>query len=89
MIAISAQISLYPLGQRDLNPAIQAVLAALEAHGLAYQVGPMSTTLWGDDAVVWAALQDAFRRATAHGGAVMQVSVSNVCPLPPGGAGDG
>ncbi len=82
MIAISAQISLYPLGQSDLAPAIEDVLAALAAHGLPYQVGPMSTVLWGDDDTVWAALQDAFRRAAAHGGAVLQVTLSNACPLP-------
>jgi uncharacterized protein YqgV (UPF0045/DUF77 family) len=84
MIGISVQMSLYPLGQDNIDPAIQAVLDTLDEHGLAYEVGAMSTTLWGEDQAVWAALQDAFRRAAAHGAAVMQVTVSNACPLPTG-----
>jgi uncharacterized protein YqgV (UPF0045/DUF77 family) len=85
-MTIGAQISLYPLGQSDLGPAIRAVLAALDEHGLLYEVGAMNTTLWGEEAVVWAALRDAFARAAAHGGAVMQITLSNACPLPPEGA---
>jgi uncharacterized protein YqgV (UPF0045/DUF77 family) len=82
-MTISAQISLYPLGQRSLGPAIEAALAALDERGVAYEVGAMSTLVWGEQALVWAALQAAFARATAHGGAVMQITVSNACPLPP------
>lgn len=81
-MGISAQISLYPLGQSDLAAPIQAVLDALAAHGLPYRVGSMSTVTWGDDAVVFAALQEAFASATQHGGAVMAITVSNACPLP-------
>lgn len=84
MIGIRAQVSLYPLGQSDLGPAIQAVIETLNEYGLAYSVGAMSTTLWGDDEVVWAALSKAFRRAAHYGGAVLQVTISNVCPMPPG-----
>lgn len=82
MIGISAQISLYPLGQNDLAPAIQAVIDTLHEHGLACEVGTMSTVVWGDDQVVFAALQEAYRRAVACGPAVLQVTVSNACPLP-------
>lgn len=87
-MTISAQISLYPLGQRSLGPAIEAALAALDEHEVTYEVGAMSTLLWGDQDAVWAALQAAFGRATAYGGAVMQITVSNACPLPPEGAND-
>ncbi len=81
-MTISAQISLYPLGQGDLGPAIGATLAALEEHGIAHDVGPMSTLVWGEQAAVWAALQTAFERASTYGGAVMQITLSNACPLP-------
>ncbi len=82
MSGISAQISLYPLGQADLAQAIQAVIETLGEYGLTVQVGPMSTLVWGDDQAVFAALQDAFRRAAACGPAVLQVTLSNACPLP-------
>ncbi len=89
MIGISVQVSLYPLGQDNIDPAIKAILAALDEHGLPYEVGSMSTTVWGMDEAVWSALQDAFRRAAAYGSAVMQVTVSNACPLPAGSSAQG
>lgn len=82
MIGIGAQVSLYPLGQEDLAPAIQAVLDVLAAHGLPYQVGSMSTLTWGDDETLFTALREAFVAATRFGPAVMVMTVSNVCPLP-------
>lgn len=82
MVGISAQISLYPLGQSDLAPAIQAFVDTLHEYGLSYEVGSMSTVVWGDDQVVFAALQEAYRRAVTHGPAVLQVTLSNACPLP-------
>ncbi len=89
MIGISAQVSLYPLGQGDLTPAIEAFLRALEGRGLTYEVGSMSTVLWGDDEAVFAALREGFAAATATGQAVLTVTISNACPWPaaarPGG----
>lgn len=77
---ISAQVSLYPLGQSDLSPAIEAVWEALRGQGLEPQPGTMSTLVQGDDEVVFAALRDAFAGAAQFGGAVMVVTVSNICP---------
>lgn len=82
MIGISAQLSLYPLVQEDLAPAIEAVLAVLEQHGISHRVGAMSTLAWGDDEQLFAALREAFVAAIEHGPAVMVVTVSNACPLP-------
>jgi hypothetical protein len=47
---MSAQLSLYPLRQEHLSPAIQAVNEALRAAGLQPQVGAMSTLVTGDAA---------------------------------------
>jgi len=85
MIGISAQVSLYPLRQERLSPAIQEAVRAFTAHGLEVQVGSMSTLVWGDDEQVFAALKEAFRRAAERGETVMVVTLSNACPLP--GAG--
>lgn len=82
MIAITAQVSFYPLRQESLTPSIRAATDALDAHGVQRETGPMSTLLWGDDEIVFAALADAFRRVTRVGEAVMTVTVSNACPWP-------
>ncbi len=81
MIA-SAQISVYPLRQERLSPAIEAVRGALSSRGLAPQVGPMSTIVVGEDAVIFAALGEAFANAADVGEVVMTITVSNACPIP-------
>lgn len=83
---ISAQVSLYPLRQERLSPAIQRALAVLKSHGLEVQAGPMSTLIWGDEEEVFGALRDAFREAALAGEVVMVVTFSNACPLPGPGA---
>ena len=77
----SAQISIYPLRQEHLGPAIESVCAALRQHGLTPQVGPMSTTVIGEGAVIFGALADAFAEAASKGQVVMTVTISNACPV--------
>jgi uncharacterized protein YqgV (UPF0045/DUF77 family) len=81
MIA-SAQISVYPLRQDRLGPAIEAVRAALVAAGLNPEIGSMSTHVVGDGSAIFAALAQAFDRAASVGEVVMAVTVSNACPIP-------
>lgn len=83
MIGVSAQVSLYPLGQESLGPAIQAIWDAMTERSLEHTPGPMSTLTWGDDDVVVEALKDGFRRAAEFGPAVMVITLTNACPLPP------
>jgi uncharacterized protein YqgV (UPF0045/DUF77 family) len=78
---ISAQVSLYPLGQADLSPAIEDLWQAFSEHGLEQQPGAMSTLIWSEDEQLFAALQEGFRRAAERGGVVMVVTLSNACPI--------
>jgi uncharacterized protein YqgV (UPF0045/DUF77 family) len=77
MIA-SAQISVYPLRQDQLGSAIEAVGTALADHGLTPEVGPMSTIVVGEDAVIFTALCEAFAKAAELGEVLMTVTV---CPI--------
>jgi len=83
MIGLGAQVSLYPLGQADLAPAIEALFLVLEKYGLHYAVGNMSTQAWGDDETLFAALREGFLAAAEHGPAVMVITLSNACPVLP------
>ena len=74
-------MSLYPLRQAELSPAIDRALDIFGESGLEVTPGPMSTIIAGDDEAVFAALRDAFR-ATAEGEVVMIVTISNACPVP-------
>jgi uncharacterized protein YqgV (UPF0045/DUF77 family) len=78
---ISAQVAIYPLRQQRLTPAIEAMMEAFKVHGLAAEVGPMSTTVLGDADSVFTALRDGFARAAETGHLVMTVTVSNACPM--------
>lgn len=80
---VGAQVSLYPLGQADLLPGIQDVWQALEEAGLSKEPGPLSTLVYGEDAAVLEALRRGFGRAAARGPAVMVITLTNACPLPP------
>ena len=83
-MGVTAQVSVYPLGQTQLEPAIEAVWEVLRARGLHYQAGTMSTRLEGNEETVFAALRDAFQAAAQFGGMVMTITISNACPrLPP------
>jgi len=78
---ISAQVSLYPLRQERLSPAIQAVSDALLAAGLHPETGSMSTLVTGEADRMFAALHQAFVRGAATGQVVMTVTLSNACPV--------
>lgn len=82
MSAVTAQVSLYPLRQTSIGPPIREAMRVFREHGLGTRVGEMSTLVWGEEQVVFAALQEAFRRAAACGDAVMVVTLSNACPSP-------
>jgi len=87
MYGITAQMSLYPLGEADLSPTIDAAIGEIERQGVEYRTGEMSTVLWGDDEKVFPALLGAFREAASRGHAVMTITVSNACPWPGKGQG--
>jgi uncharacterized protein YqgV (UPF0045/DUF77 family) len=79
-MTVSAQISLYPLRQEKLGPAIEAFRLALERQGLEAQVGPMSTLVSGDSDRIFQALRKGFEAAAEGRQVAMVVSVSNACP---------
>ena len=82
MIGIAAQVSLYPLRQESLSPAIDEALRVFREHSLHVEPGAMSSLIAGDDALVFAALQEAFRRSAEQGQVVMIATFSNACPVP-------
>ena len=82
MIGITAQVSLYPLGQATLSPTIDKALDILREHELEVRPGSMSTLISGESSVVFQALQSAFEQSAKQGEAVMMVTFSNACPIP-------
>jgi uncharacterized protein YqgV (UPF0045/DUF77 family) len=79
---VSAQVSLYPLRQEKLGPAIETLRRALEGQGLVAQVGAMSTLIAGEASQIFRALEEGFERVAERGAVAMVITVSNACPAP-------
>ena len=81
---ITAQVSLYPLRQVSVGPAVCEAVRIFRERGLETRMGAMSTLVRGEEQAVFAALQEAFHRAAEHGDTVMTVTFSNACQSPEG-----
>jgi uncharacterized protein YqgV (UPF0045/DUF77 family) len=81
-MALTAQVSLYPLRQPHLSAAIHQALDVFRGHGLEVVPGSMSSLITGEDESVFAALKEAFQAVSQHGDVVMVVTLSNACPVP-------
>ncbi|MCK4283370.1 MAG: thiamine-binding protein [Candidatus Brocadiae bacterium] len=77
---IQAEVSLYPLGEPALSPAIEALVRAIENSGCSVETGPMSSLVRGDTGDVFRALESGFEEAARGRRCVMVVKVSNACP---------
>jgi len=84
MSVMTAQVSLYPLRQVSIGPPIREAVRVFREHRLETRMGEMSTLVWGEERVVFDALQEAFHQAAEHGDVVMTVTLSNACPSPKG-----
>jgi uncharacterized protein YqgV (UPF0045/DUF77 family) len=82
MSEVSAQISVYPLRQQSIGPAIREVVQVLNQRGLETRTDEMSTLAVGEEQAIFDALQEAFHRAGDRGDMVMVITVSNACCLP-------
>lgn len=76
---ITAQVSVYPLGQQALDPPIQHAIARLQAAGLVAESGLMSTVIAGEAVTVFDTLREVFRELAGQGQVIMSVTFSNAC----------
>ncbi len=79
---ITAQVSVYPLGQQALEPPIQQAIARLQAAGLIMEYGSMSTVVAGEVEAVFATLREVFGELADQGHVIMSVTFSNACSPP-------
>jgi uncharacterized protein YqgV (UPF0045/DUF77 family) len=77
---VSLQLSVYPLRQPHLRPAIAAALRAAAGEGVEITVGRLSTYVRGDEPAVFAALRAAFAAAGSSGSTVMVATLASGAP---------
>ena len=76
---ITCQFALYPLRTERIGEILREALKEVEATGIAYEIGPMSTEIQGDEEQTFTVLRAAFAKAAAHGEVVLVATVSNEC----------
>ena len=76
MVRATLALQVMPLGVRDPIAAVDAAIAAIRASGVAFEVGPMETTLEGPslDELV-AVARNAHRAALATGAEGVQTNL--------------
>ena len=78
--SIGLQLSVYPLRQTHLRPAVEAAVQAASGAGVDVTVGRLSTFGRGDEEAVFAAVRRAFAAARSFGPTVMVVTLSSGLP---------
>ena len=78
---LAAQVSMYPLRQPSLSPAIDKALAIFRSHGLNVTPGAMSSLVSGEDEALFQAIKEAFQQTAEEGELVMTLILSNACPV--------
>ena len=78
---ISDRMSLYPLRQQRLSPAIETARKVLENNQLDFKKGGMTTVISGEAEVVFCATKEVFLKSAGKGPVSMVVTFSNACPI--------
>jgi len=79
---LAAQVSMYPLRQSHLSPAIDEALGIFKQHNLEVTPGAMSSVVSGDNEALFAAIKEVFQQISEQGEVVMIITLSNACPVP-------
>ncbi len=78
---LAAQVSIYPLRQPSLSPAIDKALDIFRGYGLDVTPGAMSSLVSGEDEALFSAIKEAFQQTAEEGEIVMTLTLSNACPV--------
>lgn len=74
---VQAEVSLYPLGEKDLAPPIYTFVRRLEREGLRIEPGPMGTLVAGESELVFQALREAYEEAGRLGRRALVIKMLN------------
>ena len=77
---VGLQLSLYPLRQAHVRPAIEAAVRAAAGEGIELTVGRLSSFASGGEEAVFAAVRAAFVAARSLGPTVLVVTLSSGLP---------
>ena len=78
---VQAEISIYPLRTKSLSEPVEEFCRILCAHVLETKTAAMSTFISGELSDLFKACNEAFEQLTQKYQIVMNMKISNACPL--------
>ncbi len=78
---IQAEVSIYPLRTKTLTESINLFCEILKSKGLKVNTASMSSIIQGDSEVLFDACKDAFDQLAKKYDVIMNMKISNACPL--------
>jgi len=78
---VQAEISIYPLRTQSLSEPVEEFCRILHEHGLEIKTTAMSTLIRGESRDLFKACDEAFEQLTKKYEVVMNMKISNACPL--------
>ena len=76
---IGIQVSIYPLREKSLSPALNKFWDKLEERKLKFEVNSFSTIIWGEEDEIFDFLKEAWKEIAEDRSIVMVVTLSNAC----------
>lgn len=77
---VQAEVSLYPLGQKNLAKPIGWFCELLQKDEIEVRTGPMSSLITADSEVIFRNLKEAFEKLANEYKVVLTAKISNACP---------
>lgn len=78
---VQAEISIYPLRTQSLSEPVQEFCRILRGHGLEIKTTAMSTFIRCESRDLFKACDDAIEQLTPKYEVVINMKISNACPL--------
>ncbi len=76
---IGIQVSIYPLREKSLSPALNKFWDKLEERKLKFEVNSFSTIIWGEEDEIFDFLKEVWKEIAEDRSIVMVVTLSNAC----------
>jgi len=76
---IGIQVSIYPLREKEISPALNKFWEKLKESELKFEVNSFATIIWGEEDRIFDFLKDVWKEVTKDRSVVMVVTLSNAC----------
>lgn len=76
---VGIQVSIYPLREKSLSPALNKFWERLEERKFKFEVNSFATIIWGEEDRIFDSLKEIWKEIAKDRSIVMVVTLSNAC----------